>query len=474
MSDIERGTAATLENLAFAPIETLGSLLAAQDISSVELTRYFLSRTATHNAALHAYSEVFDERALTQAELCDRQRHLGENMGPLHGIPVAVKEIFDIAGLPTRAGSRALDDRNPEDSATAIEKLERAGMVVLGRTHMVEFAFGGWGTNPVMGAPRNPWDMDVPRVAGGSSSGSAVAVAAGLAPAALGTDTGGSVRTPATWCGVTGLKTSHGLIGRGGVVPLCPTHDTVGTFTRSAKDAAMLLEALVGLDARDGATRTAPASLDFSRMERSIEGLRVGRLADGELEGVDPEICALNDAFIAELETLGAKVEFVILPIPARDYLKSGGEIMSYESYRALGHYVERENSGVDAVIADRILAGRDISEQMYQDVLSTRKAAQKAYAKSVENIDAVIIPGCHQIAPPLTEVNENEPPNFFGRMINFLDLAAISVPLGLTSAGMPAGAQIAVRKFEDMTALRIASKFERSQQGRAQNPPHF
>ena len=203
-------------------------------------------------------------------------------------------------------------------------------MVVVGRTHMVEFAYGGWGTNPVQGAPRNPWGHSAHVVAGGSSSGSAVAVSAGLVAAALGTDTGGSIRTPATWCGIVGLKTSVGLVGRGGVVPLCPTHDSVGPMTRSVRDAAIMLEAMAGEDRRDVATRFAPRVQPLDGIEDEIKGLRIGILPERDLDGVEPDIRRLHDRAIADYRALGAQFSEITLP-PIRNMLGGGGDIMSVE-----------------------------------------------------------------------------------------------------------------------------------------------
>lgn len=467
-------TIASKNDLAFASLEQLARLLASRDISCVELTRFFLDRIRMYNEELHAFCDVLDQQALHQAAQRDAERRMDKRLGPLHGIPVAIKGIFDVAGCSIHAGSMAMTDRHPKCSAHAVAKLEAAGMVILGRTHMVEFAFGGWGTNPVMGAPRNPWDRKQHRVAGGSSSGSAVAVSAGLIPAALGTDTGGSVRTPATWCGLIGLKTSHGLIGRGGVVPLCPTHDTVGTFTRTIHDAATMLDAMVGPDFRDDITRLSPKIDALGEIRLDISGLKIGRLRDTDLEGVDPGIRRLHDIALADLEVLGARLEEVELPLSISEYLQSGGEIMSFESYRELARYVEPEPSLVDPVIRARIMAGREISKEQYCEILRLRLEAQKAYAINTKGFDAVVTPGSHQVAVLLADVNESAPSNLYGRVVNFLDLAAVAVPTGLTTAGLPAGIQIVVRKFEDAKALRIGAALEAARGGLTPVPPGF
>lgn len=454
----------------FASIETISRALQRRDISSVELTTYLLNRIGELDGWLHAFAELHADEAIASARKADERRRAGED-GPLLGIPLAVKDIFDVAGQATRAGSLALDDRHPLRSANAVERLQAAGMVVLGRAHMVEFAYGGWGTNPVRGAPRNPWDGAIHRVAGGSSSGSAVAVAAGLAPAALGTDTGGSIRTPAAWCGIVGLKTSVGLIGRGGVVPLAPTHDSIGPIARTVRDVALLLQSLVGRDSRDVATFTAPPIDATGSIEEGACGLQIGVLPERDLDGVEPPIRTLYSQALAELSALGATLKELSLPLPMEDYLAQGGDIMSVESYALLGPHVERHREKVDPTIAGRILRGAGIAAADYYRVLETRKAAQAALAETMQGFDAFVLPGSHMLPVPLDEVDESRPPNLFGRVINYLDLASLCIPVGITDLGLPVGLQIVVRRFDDARALQIGRAFER-QRGEAFCPP--
>ncbi len=459
-------------DLAFQTIESLSAALADGLLTSESLVQEYLNRINRFDDKLHAFVSVYGEQSMNDARACDTARTIGKSVGPLHGIPVAIKDIFDYAGHPTEAGSAALTDRHPAVSANAVRRLEAAGMIVLGKTHMVEFAFGGWGTNPVKGTPWNPWDLETHRVPGGSSSGSAVAVAAGLAPAALGTDTGGSIRTPAAWCGLVGLKTSSGLIGRGGVVPLCPTHDTVGPLTRSVRDAAYLLAALAGVDPLDPATAEAPKSAPLAEIERGIRGFRLGVLGQGDLARVAPEVRQLFVKALEELESLGAHIEEIRLPLSIEEYLTGGGDIMSVESYRHLGHYVDPADSTVDPVIRARIMRGREIPASVYLRLLDTRRSAQAEFLTRLDRLDALIVPGCHQPPIPVDEVDEQAPPNIFGRFVNFLDLASLSVPIGITAAGLPGAIQIVVRRFDDPLALRIGRAFEKARGGLVQRPP--
>lgn len=455
----------------FASLEALAAALRRREISSEEVTGVFLERIARLDRKLRAFTSVFREEALIRAGMADKIRSAGRPLGPLHGLPVAIKDLFDYAGQPTEAGSLASKDRHPAASAHAVRCLENAGMIVLGKTQMVEFAFGGWGTNRVKGTPWNPWDLGTQRVPGGSSSGSAVAVAAGLAPAALGTDTGGSVRTPACWNGIVGLKTSSGLIGRGGVVPLCPTHDSVGPLTGSVRDAALLLQALAGFDPEDPATVGAPRLSPLADIERGIEGFRLGILGDDDLNRVEPEVRQSFEAALKDFEALGARLEEIRLPLSIDDYLTGGGDIMSAESFAHLGCYAEPSDSPIDPVIRDRILRGRDISAPAYLGLLEQRRVAQAEFLARLDRLDALIVPGCHQVPVRVDDVDEEAPPNIFGRFVNFLDLAGLSVPVGLTAAGLPVGMQIVVRRFDDPLALRIGRAFEKTRGGLVQRP---
>ena len=242
----------------FAPLTTLMHQLAAGETTSLALVEGCLARIDALDGKLHAFVDVYRDEALACARAADLTRSARLPLGPLHGLPIALKDLLHIEGRVTTAGSKSWSGRVSGETATAVERLLAAGMIVLGKTHLVEFAFGGWGRNEPMGAPWNPWDMARHRVAGGSSSGSAVAVAAGLAPAALGSDTGGSIRIPASLCGLTGHKPTYGLVSLHGAVPLSPTLDSIGPIARSVDDAIFLLGALAGPDADDPTTLGVP------------------------------------------------------------------------------------------------------------------------------------------------------------------------------------------------------------------------
>jgi aspartyl-tRNA(Asn)/glutamyl-tRNA(Gln) amidotransferase subunit A len=301
----------------------------------------------------------------------------------------------------TGAGSRSLPGTLARRSAHAVRKIEAAGGIVHGKTETVEFAFGGWGTNVGRGTPRNPYDLALHRVPGGSSSGSAVAVAAGLAVAALGTDTGGSVRTPASYRGVVGLKTTRGLIGRSGVFPLSPSLYSVGVLTRSVCDAAAMLDVLQGLDNADEATFHAPHVNPIADLEKGVAGLRLGRLPDRELAGVSAEVRNLVEQVLVTLGQAGARVVAFEPPRPLENYLFRGGELMSAESYANLAAYVDPEDSSVEPAIRARVLRGREISASGYIGIIEDRKLARREMLVALDRLDALVMPTCLSTAIP-------------------------------------------------------------------------
>ena len=299
-------------NLAFLSLAELSRLSAAGKTSSREIVEAFLSRITLLDGRLHAYIDVYESEARTLAKAADLEREAGVVRGPLHGLPIALKDLLHFAPHQTTAGSKSWLGRKSDVTATVIARLIAAGMIPLGKTHMVEFAFGGWGRNEPMGAPWNPWDLAIHRVAGGSSSGSAVAVAASLAPVAIGSDTGGSIRIPAALCGLTGLKPTYGLVSLAGVVPLATTLDSVGPLARTVEDAALVMGAISGPDPGDATTLTA-TFVDFpAAIERSadIKGTRVTALPFEQLPtDVEADVVAAYASTIQLLRDLGAHVD---------------------------------------------------------------------------------------------------------------------------------------------------------------------
>lgn len=448
--------------LAFASIGRLQALLSSGEICSRELVELHLSRIERFDPGLHAYVDVHAAQALAAADGLDALRRAGVNLGPLHGITVAVKDLFDIEGHPTTGGSRALPARTAGATATAVLKLRQAGAIVLGKTHTVEYAFGGWGTNAVMGTPRNPWDLQTHRVPGGSSSGSAVAVAAGLACAALGTDTGGSVRIPAGLCGVVGLKTTHGVVSRHGLIELCPAHDTVGPITRDVADCAMLLDAIAGPDPLDAVSHASPVRRTGPLRTRSVRGLRAWVLPDEERGRVDAEVLAVYDQALEAFQDLGMTLVGQALPASLTDSMQIAGELMSAEGYAHLGPLFERDDLHFDPHVRRRILLGRDISAARYQHLLASRLGARQAMREAMTAADVCIFPTNAIAAIPVAEVDEMLTPlSLLGRFVNLLDLCSLAIPAGFTSAGMPVSVQVVGPSLGEPLVLQVGHAFQ-------------
>jgi aspartyl-tRNA(Asn)/glutamyl-tRNA(Gln) amidotransferase subunit A len=442
---------------AYLSIEQIQANVAQGTVSAEEIVEAIRFRARNLDRRLHAFVEWVPTGMRCRGSACNN------SCGVLCGVPIAIKDLFDYAGVRTRAGSTVLPDKPARKTATAVRRLEAAGAVILGKTHTVEFAFGGWGTNPVAGTPWNPWDLRTHRVPGGSSSGSAVAVAAGMATAALGTDTGGSIRTPASYCGIVGYKPSPGLVSRTGVFPLSRMHDTVGVLTRNVRDVAIMLSVISGPDPEDELTLNVPAIDFLLEIENGLSGLSIGVLSEYELAPVSEDMRRLYTQTLANMTEAGALPREFEPPRPLVEYLRIAGDIMGAESYAGLARYVDSDDSKVDPAIRARILKGREISANRYRELVGERIQAKREFLDRLDGIDALIMPTCVEGAIPLSSVDENRIVTPYGRFANLLDLAAISVPMGLTTDSLPAGLQIVTRQFDDALALRIARSVERS-----------
>jgi aspartyl-tRNA(Asn)/glutamyl-tRNA(Gln) amidotransferase subunit A len=352
------------------------------------------------------------------------------------------------------------------------QKLIAAGLIVIGKTHTVEFAMGGWGTNQHRGTPWNPWDPEVARTPGGSSSGSGVAVAAGFAPWAIGTDTGGSVRLPASWCGLTGLKTTIGRVSTYGILPLAPTLDTPGPMARSVIDAALLYNVMQGPDPLDPRTRGVTPDDPTPAIGRGVRGLRLARMPDVERNGVAAEVLAAYDASLDTLARLGAEIASVELPRRFADFTDLTGRIIGAEGYFLVGHLVDDMTLPIDDAVRPRIASGRGVSARDYLRALSERDAAKREFAAALADVDALLTPSTRTAAIPLGEVDQTTTPAHFTRFVNALDLCALSLPNGLTATGLPLSLQIVCRGYEEATALRIGQAYQAATDWHERRPP--
>jgi len=463
------------DDLPWMPLSVLSKRLAGGATSSREIVEACLARTDALDGKLHAYVEVYRDDAIAGAKAADLQRNAGLARGPLHGLPIALKDLLHIEGRATTAGSKSWRGRIATETATAVERLLAAGMIPLGKTHMVEFAFGGWGRNQPMGAPWNPWDTRVHRVAGGSSSGSAVAVAAGLAPAAIGSDTGGSIRIPAALCGLTGLKPTYGLVSLAGVVPLALTLDSLGPLTHNVEDAALLTAAMAGPDARDASTFRAPR-VDFAAAlagDPDIRGMRVTALAAANFPSTtEPAVLrALGEAMVA-LRERGALVEEAHAPFDFEDMMVRNGRIIAAEAWAMHRAYIEDPALDIDPWVRKRTLGGKSLSAADYIDELAERKRAAAMFAQWMERRDALLMPTLPISAAPLDQVDEATTPlATFTRVANYLGACALSLPAGLSGGGLPVAVQLIGASFTEPTLIRIGRAYQKSTDWHLRHP---
>jgi len=454
------------------PVHALSTAIQTRKLSPVDLTEALLARIERLDGKLHAFIALYGKEARLAAEAADKAIRSGHAVGPLHGIPIAVKDLVDLEGRVTTGGSKVWKDRISPTTATLARKLIAAGMIILGKTHTVEFATGGWGTNEHMGTPWNPWDLEVPRTPGGSSSGSGVAVAARLAPCAIGTDTGGSVRLPASWCGITGLKTTIGRISVHGVLPLAPTLDTPGPMTRSVEDAAILFNLLQGPDPLDRQTLLHAPDDPLPTLRRGVAGLRVAVLAKAERSGIDGEVLGAYDAAVEMLGRLGARIVEVTLPHRFGDFAALTGRIIGAEGYSIVGDIVDDKELPVDAAVRPRMWVGKTMSARDYLTALAEREAMKHAFAGPLDAVDALLTPTTATTAIPAAEIDQSTTPAVFTRMVNFLDLCALAVPNGFSRRGLPTSLHIVCKAYDEATALRIGWAYEQATEWHTRRPP--
>ncbi len=465
---------ASANSLPYQPAVQLAQAIASRELRSGELVELLLARIAHHDAKLHAFIDVYADDARAAAAAADLAIGAGHAVGPLHGIPVALKDLIDMEGRITTGGSKAWAERVSPVTATLAKRLIAAGMIVIGKTHTVEFAMGGWGTNQHMGTPWNPWDPRQHRAPGGSSAGSGVAVAAGMVPWAIGTDTGGSVRLPAGWCGLTGLKTTVGRVSVHGILPLSPTLDTPGPMCRTVEDAAVLFNVIHGPDPEDPATLGHGVDDPLPSLDAGIAGLRLARMPEAERDGVQSDVLEAYDASLEVLSRLGARIVDVRLPLPFSDMAVILGKIIGAEGYTLVGKLVEDADLPLDDDVRPRILIGKDMSARDYLLALEERDRIKASYREALLHVDALLTPTIATTAPTVESIDQSTTPAFFTRVANLLDYCALALPNGIDRNGLPISFQIICRGFEEALALRIGRAYEQATAWHEATPPGF
>jgi aspartyl-tRNA(Asn)/glutamyl-tRNA(Gln) amidotransferase subunit A len=381
--------------------------------------------------------------------------------GETDGGPVfAAKDLFDVIGVPTGGGAAVPLDEHPQANARVVDRLLQAGWSCVGKTHTVELAYGSWGSNRAVGAPWNPWDAKTHRAPGGSSSGSAVAVAAGFCDAALGSDTGGSVRIPAAICGVVGFKPGRGLVSLRGVHPLSPALDTVGVLARDVTTAARAMAVISGPD--EAAAVRGPFDAEAA-LAADVRGRRLAAIPLDGLGEVDAEVGRLYLAALDRLAGAGLEIEMVTPPVALEQSFAPNGMLMAGEGWRIWKDRIQRRRDLMDPWIVRRFEAGREVSDQALAEARRQRAADQQAFHAWLADWDGLLSPTCPIPAPPIADIDETTSPlSRLTRAANYLDLPGISVPCGLTSAGLPAGLQILGRPQDEAGVAAVGLAFER------------
>lgn len=431
--------------------------------SSRDLIDAHLARMERFGGQLNAYVDVYAAAARALADAADIARRARMPMGPLHGLPVAVKDLCDITGRIGTVGSKMWASRIGTTTSATVDRLLGAGMIPLGKTQMVEFAFGGWGTNPLMGTPWNPWDLACHRVPGGSSSGTAVAVAAGMAPVGIGSDTGGSVRIPCAFTGLVGLKVTFGRISLHGTGLLSWTLDSIGPMGRSVDDCAEMLRVLVGSDVRDSTSSEQPA-LDLStplRAER-LAGLRIALPDAGQLPPfMHPAVTAAWLDTARRLEGLGATIVPVRLPDWYFELSKPAGIIIASEAYALHRAYINDTTQAIGDAVRARVLAARDFEPGAYAETLRVMAERRRFFASWFDRYDAILLPTVAVPAPPIDLIEEASPiPGHLTRPVNYLGLCALAMPAGLHD-GLPVGVQIIGKPYAEPMVLAIGKALQ-------------
>lgn len=442
----------------------------AGDLSPTELLDVMLARIEETDGRLNSFVRLMATSARGEAAAATERARGGDRLGPLDGIPIAVKDLYDTAGVVTAGGTGALNERVPAEDATTVRLLREAGAVIVGKTNTHELALGGTTNNAYFGPTRNPWNLD--RVPGGSSGGSGSAIAAGQSLGALGSDTGGSIRIPAAFCGITGHKPTYGLVSRAGVIPLSGTLDHAGPMARTAEDCALMLNALAGHDPRD-ADSVARAPEDFAAdLEGGIGGMTfavIPSLAQdcqaAVLENFERSVEALRD--------LGASIE-EREPITGEDNWRAKvGAIILAEAGTL--NEVSLQGTGVAEPQRRRMLRGLETPVADYIRALEFRKQVEAAYEAGLDGIDAYLAPTSPIVAEPIADdPTEEAPPASKFRNTSVFDNThqpSISVPNGFDADGLPTGLMISTGLFEDAKALRIAHAYQQATDFHRQSP---
>ena len=456
--------------LTYLPISGLSRLIASGDVSPVEVTRASLDRIGALREFDGTFLEVFEEAASEEARAAESEIASGLYRGALHGIPVALKDLCDVEGTVTTAGSKVLD--RPADSDCELARRFRAaGAIIIGKTNLHEFAYGGTGVNPHFGTPPNPWGMD--RIPGGSSSGSAVGVATGMASAAIGSDTGGSIRLPAAHCGITGLKPTFGRVSRRGVFPLSMTLDHVGPMTRSALDCALVLEAIAGYDPADPYSVDRKAARFSAGIDIGISGRRIGVPSNYFVDELEPEAHESVTRALGVLSGLGAVLVDIEIPWAEEAFeINIAGIEAAWVHRHRLADPEVRAGIGEDTV--SRLELGNQYSAGEFHGFLNRRHEIAALAASIMEKIDLIATPSAPGVAGRIDEVQTvTYRPNLrFTGVFNQTWQPSLSIPCGFGAEGLPLGLMLTGARWDERQVLRAGHAFQQATDWHTARPP--
>jgi aspartyl-tRNA(Asn)/glutamyl-tRNA(Gln) amidotransferase subunit A len=466
IATVSRATAGT-DPLTWT-LNEAAAAMAKRTVSSEELTKLCLARISKVDRQLNAFITLEAESALVQARECDRQRKAGRVTSRLHGIPIALKDNIDTAGLRTTAAAQVFKDRVPTEDAEVTKRMKTAGVVFLGKLNLDEMAFAGTGTTGCFGPSHNPWNLD--RITGGSSAGSAAAVSAGLIFSSVGSDDGGSVRIPGAHCGVVGFKTSYGRVSTRGVVPSAYSMDTIGPITRSVEDAAALLQVLAGNDPLDAITLAEPVP-DYSReLGASIAGLRVGVPREYFYEQLHPDVAAAVEGAIGHLRGKVREIRDVTLP---RLRPAENGDY-DVELYHYQKPFFDRSPE-LYHPRSQRMLNGlKKVETVPYIETLKRIRECRRDVKRVFEQVDVLVLPTMRETAPLISEtINETHrrPPSNTAAF-NHFGIPALTLPCGFSKDGLPIGLQIVGPAYRETVVLRLAFAYQQSTDWHRRTPP--
>ena len=444
-------------------------LIRSGDLSPSELVSAYFGRIRSLDSRVNAFVTLTEERAIAQARELDQELANGEWRGPLHGIPIALKDNIDTAGVLTTAASAVFADRIPDSDAEVVTRLKAAGAIIIGKLNMHEFAYGATSAASHVGPVRNPWDIDV--IPGGSSGGSGAAVAARLCAGALGTDTGGSVRIPAAHCGIVGLKPTYGLASIRGIIPLSVSLDHVGPMCRTVADTALLLQAIVGYDPRGITSIRAAVPNYSSALQRRTSTLRVGVPRELFYENADPQVLSAIEQALGVIGDLTVGMQDVNLPV------RPQGSPVWAEAYAYHEEYLAERRQLYSPSTLERIMRGADVPAADYVEVMYDLELARKAIDDVFSNVDVLVTPTLVRLPVTIAAAQES-PVAATGELIqntapfNVYGVPTISVPCGFSREGWPIGLQISGRRLGELDVLALAHAYEQATSWHERKPP--